>query len=271
MLSDEYAEILGEKAAHQTSESARWAVDDVKFWDADYGDPHEQQRLADRIKRSRPDAGLRTRPREKHIFRHIREHIPGGTLLDIGCGNGQTIHVLCHPDRVGYEYVGVDLSLNALTTIKQMFPGVFVQASATALPFLPGTFDAVLMLGTLHHLHDPAVTLTDILTLLKPGGLIGMHEVIYRRGHHAQESAHNDYVPLPLILDTLRASGCNLLDVKEEQTVLRHLAAKPLAEPMRDRPWLTRIVLGLDTVGQPLRHIHPALGPHGALITAEKR
>src|SRR5205807_658213 len=97
---------------------------------------------------------------------------------------------------VGYTYVGVDLSLSALTTNQQTFRGFFVQASATALPFHPETFDGILMLGTLHHLHDPIKTLTQILELLKPGGLISLHEVTYRRRHHSQESKHNDYIPL---------------------------------------------------------------------------
>ena len=290
MLTEEYSELIDHKALLQNadevddpaelnsfveslgaarSEAANWGIEDVEYWERDYSDPAEQAQAQARIGRSRPDAGLRTRPREQHIFRHLRPHLPGGALLDIGCGNAQTVQVLCNPETVGYTYVGIDLSLSAVTASQQQFEGVFAQASATALPFRPRTFDAILMLGTLHHLHDPRPTLTYILGFLKPGGLIGLHEVTYRRTHHAGESDHNDHVPLADILEVIREE-CDLVDLKREHTVVMKLLPR-MAEPTRTRPLLTRAILALDSLGRPLEHLHPALGPHGVLLTARKR
>jgi SAM-dependent methyltransferase len=252
------------------SDAARWGIDDVAYWEHEiYADPREREQMRLRIKRSRPDAGLRTRPREQHIFRHLRPYLRDRVLLDIGCGNAQTIQVLCHPEMIGYSYVGVDLSLSALTTNQATFPGLFVQASATALPFREQSFDAILMLGTLHHLHEPKRALSRILTLLKPGGLIALHEVTERRRHRADGSSHNEAVPLIDILEVIEL-GCELVDLKREHAVLRHLVAARLSEAMRTRPLLTRAVIALDTVGTTFGRIHPALGPRAVLLTARK-
>jgi SAM-dependent methyltransferase len=268
MLTEEYSELLGRRS-QMGSESARWGIEDVAYWEAEYADSDEQARVRERIARSRPDAGLRTLPREQHIFRHFRPHLKGKILLDIGCGNAQTVQVLCHPDEVGYTYVGVDLSLSALVMNQRTFPGLFVQASATALPFEPETFDAILMLGTLHHLYDPRATLRQILKLLKPGGLIGLHEVTYRRSHHAVESTHNEEVPLEAILATLGES-CEIVDLKEEHSAVTQLLGGTLAEQMRTSPALTKVVLAMDALAGKLRYLHRALGPRAALIAARK-
>jgi SAM-dependent methyltransferase len=268
MLTEDYAELLGGRS-YTSSESARWGIDDVAYWEAEYADSGEQVRMRERIRRSRPDAGLRTRPREQHIFRHIRPHLNGKVLLDVGCGNAQTVQVVCHPDDLGYTYVGVDLSLSALLMNQQMFRGFFVQASATALPFQPETFDAILMLGTLHHLHDPCASLRQIMKLLKPGGLIGLHEVTYRRSHDSAGSTHNEQVSLDGMLATL-SEACEIVDLKEEHSIVLHLVAGTVGERMRTSPGLTRVVLALDAVAGELRHLHTALGPRAALIVARR-
>jgi SAM-dependent methyltransferase len=268
MLTEEYAELLG-SAATMSSESARWGIEDVAHWDAEYADSDEQAGSRERIRRSRPDAGLRTRPREQHIFRHIRPHLRGKVLPDVGCGNAQTVQVLCHPNEIRYTYVGVDLSLGALLVNQRTFPGLFVHASATALPFQSETFDAILMLGTLHRLHDPCATLRRIVALLKPGGLIGLHEVTYRRAHYVVGSRHNEHVSLEEMLKTLRES-CEIVSLKEEHSVFLHLAAGILGERARTSPGLTRGLLALDTIAARLRYVHTALGPRGALVLARK-
>jgi SAM-dependent methyltransferase len=191
-------------------------------------------------------------------------------LLDIGCGNAQTVQVLCHPDTVGYCYVGVDLSLSALTANQATFPGFFVQASATALPFHEHSFDAILLLGTLHHLHEPKQALGRILTLLRPGGLIGLHEVTYRRRRDSSGSLHNEAVGLADILEVIE-HACDLVDLKREHTIVRHFLAAKFSERMRTRPLLTRGVLAMDSVGTVLGRINPALGPRAVLLTARKR
>jgi SAM-dependent methyltransferase len=270
MLSEEFAELLGGHAT-TISESARWSIDDVTHWEATYADSREQTAERERIRAGRADAGLRTRSRERHIFRHIRPQLRGKVLLDVGCGNAQTVQVVCHPAVVGYSYVGVDLALPPLLVNLQAFPGFFVQASATHLPFPPATFDAILLLGALHHLHRPAEALRGILELLKPGGIVGLHEVTYRRPHtRSRESAHNEHVPLADIVDVLQ-ERCEIIDLKQEHTILLRPLAKLLGERMRTSPRLTSAAMAIDKVGIPLRHLHPALGPRAAVVTARKQ
>src|SRR6266511_5690472 len=74
---------------------------------------------------------------------------PGSRILDAGCGNGR--HALPLADA-GYEVVALDRSRMLLAAAQRATRGArrpqFVRASFAMLPFEPGSFDAVLCLGT---------------------------------------------------------------------------------------------------------------------------
>ena len=74
---------------------------------------------------------------------------PGALILDAGCGNGRHAVQLA---RAGYRVVGLDRSAVLLAAARRASGGGpsprFVRACYTRLPFAPGTFDAVLCLGT---------------------------------------------------------------------------------------------------------------------------
>lgn len=253
------------------SATATWNLEDVSFWEQEvYADAERVRRERERVDRSRPDAGNRTYPRERDLFRTIRPRLRGGTLVDVGCGFSQTIRILCDPAREGYDYVGTDLSLSALRAGRDALAGDFVQCSGERLPFRPGTVDAIVMLGTLHHLADHEAALAELLATLRPGGLLGLHEVTARRRRAAVESAHNEAVDLEVVLPAISREA-DLLRLKREYSPLRALLVGRLAEPMRGSPALTRLVLAADdaflaTVGR-----LPALGSRAALLLAEKR
>ena len=63
-----------------------------------------------------------------------------GTLLEIGCGIGQT----------GLDSVGVDIDRKAV----ECFPGTAVVADALHLPFPNNSFDCVVFSAVLHHLKE---------------------------------------------------------------------------------------------------------------------
>ena len=46
-----------------------------------------------------------------------------------------------------------------------------------ALPFLDGSFDAVLSLGVLEHVADPAASLDELHRLLRPGGTLYIYKL----------------------------------------------------------------------------------------------
>ena len=82
-------------------------------------------------------------------------------LLDIGTGDGQTLHALVD-DPSGV--VAVDRSTKLLT------PGN-VGADVAALPFADGSFRAVLAADLLHHVGDLDGAFAEIARVLRPDGV----------------------------------------------------------------------------------------------------
>jgi SAM-dependent methyltransferase len=109
---------------------------------------------------------------ESHWW-YLTELHPEDRLLDIGCGSGS--HTSRAAERVTHA-VGIDYDLTALhsaqriTATQSHEPG-FVQASAEApLPFCSATFDTVILLDVIEHLHGRLALLRQIHRVLRPGG-----------------------------------------------------------------------------------------------------
>jgi SAM-dependent methyltransferase len=83
---------------------------------------------------------------------------PGAAVLDLGCGPCDQATPM---EYLGYRYVGVDYSGAAADLL----------ADAHALPFRPASFDVVFSYAVLEHLHHPFVAVSEIVRVLKPGGV----------------------------------------------------------------------------------------------------
>ncbi|MCP3981185.1 MAG: methyltransferase domain-containing protein [bacterium] len=81
--------------------------------------------------------------------------------LEIGSGRGRFQDVV--PD-----YLGTDLAESA----GRYYHKPFVPASATALPFADGSFDALWTTAVLEHIPDPASALAEMRRVVKPDGLL---------------------------------------------------------------------------------------------------
>lgn len=93
-----------------------------------------------------------------------------GTVAEICCGHGEAFHLL--GDHVG-RGVGVDVSLAMLEAAahRRNSPRLsFIQGDATMLPLADAAFDAVFMLGGIHHVNDRGRLFAEIHRILKPGG-----------------------------------------------------------------------------------------------------
>lgn len=109
------------------------------------------------------------------LLEHVREHVAGGALLDLGCGEGRHAFAAA---RLGFRVTAVDLEPRALKRARDFgretnAPHVeFRRADARKLPFGAGSFDIVLDYGCLHH--QPKSAWPDykksLLHVLKPGG-----------------------------------------------------------------------------------------------------
>ncbi len=104
---------------------------------------------------------------------------PGMRLLDVGCGPGTITLGLAQAVAPG-ACIGIDVepSQVALARAAAAREGVgnvaFEVASAYALPFADGSFDAAFSHALFEHLARPADVLAELRRVVRPGGVIGV-------------------------------------------------------------------------------------------------
>lgn len=110
---------------------------------------------------------------------HIRPH---WHILDAGCGIGGACRVLA--SRFDCRVTGIDLSEEFIRTARELTrhtglnEKVGVQtASVLDMPFEPETFDALLCQHILMNIQDKARALSEFFRVLKPGGVLILHEL----------------------------------------------------------------------------------------------
>lgn len=95
--------------------------------------------------------------------------LTGMHLLEAMCGSGQTTEYLTH---AGARVTGLDISSGLIASFKRRWPECTgLCASMFDTPFKDNTFDGVVVVGGLHHLHPHVAQAVDeIHRVLKPGG-----------------------------------------------------------------------------------------------------
>lgn len=121
-----------------------------------------------------PRSNLAALLRERHRF--LGDHVRlGDRVLEIGSGIGVT-HLAMPECRL----VRTDVEAN---------PWIDAVASGETLPFQDGSFDAVVCIAALHHMHHPLAALREMARVLKPGGKALIVEVHASRLLRAMLSA----------------------------------------------------------------------------------
>lgn len=107
--------------------------------------------------------------------------VPGGRLLDLGCGSGLW---LAGMRRLGWQVEGIDFDPAAATAAATR--GLHVRCgSLEQQRFADATFNAITMSHVVEHLPNPVKTLTECARILKPGGrLILWTPNTASLGHH---------------------------------------------------------------------------------------
>ena len=177
-------------------------------------------------------------PRWRRFLVSRIEAGPGDTVLDVATGTGAVARELVR--RHGCGVVGVDQSAGMLAEARRRLNGRvrLVEASADALPFADGEFDALTFTYLLRYVDDPPATLHELARVVKPGGTIAglefgvppgiwrpLWELWVRVGLPAAGAVigggwgevgsflgpsirgHYDNWPLPSLLDAWRAAG----------------------------------------------------------------
>jgi SAM-dependent methyltransferase len=124
----------------------------------------------------------------------------GARLLDVACGPGFIAGAAA--DR-GALVTGLDFSAAMVAQARQRLPALtFREGDAEALPFEPGSFDAVVMNFGLLHLARPDAALAEAHRVLRPGGRYAFtvwseQAMAFQLAVRAIEEHGNAKVPLP--------------------------------------------------------------------------
>ncbi len=103
--------------------------------------------------------------------RELESLVPGGRILDVGCGAGAFLSKL----GPQWEAYGTDLNAVAAERAREEF-GIQVRVGRlTELGYPAGFFDVVNLRGVLEHFEDPFAYLAESFRILKPGGLAAIN------------------------------------------------------------------------------------------------
>jgi SAM-dependent methyltransferase len=108
------------------------------------------------------------------------------TILDVGCGGGQTIATLATLAAEGKVF-GVDYSIASIAVARETNEPLIERgrvdirlSPVSKLPFDSNTFDVVTAIETHYYWPDLATDLKEILRVLKPGGSLVIVAEAYR-------------------------------------------------------------------------------------------
>jgi len=108
-------------------------------------------------------------------FSYLRPIIPveGGSALEVGCGSARLLAMLA---RLGWKTTGIDFTSSALELARERFKAdalraVWIRGDCHKLPFPDGAYDLVASTGLLEHFADPEPILSEMLRVLRPGGV----------------------------------------------------------------------------------------------------
>mgnify|MGYP001347229686 CR=1 FL=1 len=153
-----------------------------------------------------------------------------GRLIDVGCGTGNGL--LVFHERFGISGTGVDVSSGMLEIARaklraRELPIEVHQINGESLPCDDDIYDAGISFEVLEHTPRPALLLSELARVVKPGGAVvvstpntlwePIHWLAAKTGLHHSEGPHRD-VSRREILEDLQAAGLRVLE--ERTTVL---------------------------------------------------
>ncbi len=157
---------------------------------------------------------------------------PQAFVLDVGCGAGTTVDYLARQHCL--RALGLDYSAKLLGDGITRQPDLpVVQAAGEQLPLAAGQFDAVLAECSLSVLGQPGRALAEFRRVLRPGGLLLLHDVYALRPEGLArlrslpfESCLRGAWSQPELLAGLAAAGLELVWWADCSDALRQFAGQ---------------------------------------------
>ena len=141
------------------------------------------------------------------MLQHLQAR-SGERLFDLGCGNGGIAAYLA--ETSGAQVFGMDYIPEAIRQARQRATSDlrlgFAVGNIDALPFAPGSFDAIVAVDSLYMANDLAATVGQMRALLRPGGRMGLFYsfALWEDPAPSPEHLRADQTPLGA---ALRANG----------------------------------------------------------------
>lgn len=126
-------------------------------------------RMVARYDREEPHFRTENQEKIRTRLKLLRESVPGGRLLDVGCGTGFIIHLAAD---IFDEIHGVDITPAMMARVRTDRGNITLHESrAEKMPFPDASFDAVTAYSFLDHVEDLGALLSEVARVLKPGGV----------------------------------------------------------------------------------------------------
>ena len=146
----------------------------------------------------------------------------GGTILDVGCGQGILIPFLRGLAGKEARLVALDASANMLRAISTKDPLVTaLHSPAEKIPLIDEYVDAILCFAAFPHFSDKAAAAREFFRVLKPGGTAYVLHLMGReaigRHHDGHHAVHGDHLPCEHGMKTMFGeAGFTVLKLKDE-------------------------------------------------------
>jgi 2-polyprenyl-3-methyl-5-hydroxy-6-metoxy-1,4-benzoquinol methylase len=146
------------------------------------------------------------RHRNRCIIELVRRFDPGGTIFDIGGGNGVVAHALTH---AGFEVVVVEPRIEGARGALERGLRPVICATAADAGFRPSSAAAIGLFDVVEHVENDVEFLRDVRALLRPQGrlyiTVPAYQLLWSReddyaGHHRRYSVGT-------LRQTLRSAG----------------------------------------------------------------
>lgn len=159
-------------------------------------------------------------------------HFPAeARLLDVGCGLGKTLQYL---SQQNFCCLGMDSNRHMLTKARALMPVPLLQADMQALPLSTASMDGLLYECVLTLAPDITAALQEAFRVLRPEGKLIVSDLFVRDAGHspalsddgAQATCAQGALSLPLLCDTIRRAGFEIVHQRDHTQALRELAAQ---------------------------------------------